>query len=400
MKKYDFDKVIDRHGTGAIKYDALTELFGRDDVTPLWIADMEFAVCPEVVQAMCRRFEHPIYGYGAVGAGYKASITEWLDKRHGFKVDESEIAFVPGVVRGIAYALNFFTRPGDKVVIQPPVYHPFRNVTVGNGRVVLENPLRHTDKGVHYEMDLEHLEHLFATESPRMLILCNPHNPVGIQWDADTLRKVASLAKRYNVIVISDEIHGDLMLWGREHIPFATVSEEAAEVSVSFGAPSKTFNIAGLVSSWMVVRNPKLREPFYHWMEVNEFSAPFFSAMVATEAAYRHGEQWLEEMLEYIEGNVVACEEYLAENLPEVKAVRPEASFLIWLDCRELGLTQPELVDLFVNHAHLALNDGTMFGTQGTGYMRLNIGLPRAELLKAMESLKHGVLAMREAVSC
>ncbi len=391
MSKYDFDAVVDRRDTGAVKYESLCELFGRADVTPMWIADMEFAVCPDIVEAMKRRAGHPIYGYSVAGEGYWNSICDWLERRHNFRPEREQLAFVPGVVRGIAYALNFFTRPGDKVVIQPPVYHPFRIVTEGNGRIVLENPLRQVDTDIHYDMDLEHLEHLFATEHPRMMILCNPHNPVGIQWDADTLRRVASLAKKYGVIVLSDEIHGDLMLWGRPHIPFASVSPEAAEVSVSFGAPSKTFNIAGLVSSWMLVRNPELRKPFYYWMEVNEFSSPFFSATVATEAAYRNGEQWLDEMLAYLEGNIEAVESYLSENIPSVKAIRPQASFLIWLDCRELGLTQKELVDMFVNKAHLALNDGAMFGRQGEGYMRLNIGLPRRELLKALGCLKQAV---------
>lgn len=388
LKKYDFDQVIDRHGTHAMKYDSLKELFGRDDLTPLWIADMEFAVCPEICRAIRERASHPVYGYSDAGQEYWNSIISWLDRRHGFKVSREELAFVPGVVRGIAYAINYFTRPGDKIVIQPPVYHPFRIVAEGNGRKVVENPLVEGEGEWFYTMDLEGLERIFAEERPRMMILCNPHNPVGLQWDEDTLRRVAGLARKYGVIVISDEIHGDLMLYGRRHVPFASVSEDAAAVSVSFGAPSKTFNIPGLVSSWMVVRNPELREGFYHWMEVNEFSSPFFSATVATEAAYKNGEPWLDELLRYVEGNIEAVEEYLQENLPVIKAVRPQASFLIWLDCRGLGLTQQQLEDRFINGAGLALNSGTMFGKQGKGFMRLNVAMPRAELIKALEKLK------------
>ena len=393
MGKYNFDEVVDRQGTLASKYELLGELFGRKDLTPLWIADMEFAVCPEIVQALQQRISHQIYGYSVPGQGYWDSVIAWLHRRHNLDVTREQLAFVPGVVRGIAYALNFFTRPGDKVVIQPPVYHPFRLVTEGNDRIVVENPLIPGDDAF-YKMDLEGLEDIFAHERPKLMILCNPHNPVGIQWDAETLREVARLARRYGVIVLSDEIHGDLMLYGRPHIPFASVSEDAAAVSVSFGAPSKTFNIPGLVSSWMMVPHKGLREPFFRWMEANEFSSPFFSATVGTEAAYTYGEPWLNELLPYIEGNIEAVEQFMAAEMPQIKAVRPQASFLIWLDCRELGLPQDKLVDLFVNEAHLALNSGTMFGTQGEGFMRLNVAMPRAELLKALKSLA-GVLQRR-----
>ncbi len=387
MGKYNFDEVIDRRGTNAMKYDLLADMFGCENVTPLWIADMEFPACPEIVSALRRRVEHPVYGYSCPGDGYWNSIINWLKRRHELDVKREHLAFVPGVVRGIAYAINFFTRPGDKIVIQPPVYHPFRLVSEGNGRIVVENPLILGNGDSFYEMDLVGLEKIFATEHPKMMILCNPHNPVGIQWDIETLREVARLARHYGVVVISDEIHGDLMLYGRPHIPFASVSEDAAAVSVSFGAPSKTFNIPGMVSSWMIVLDKTLREPFYHWMEVNEFSSPFFSATVATEAAYTHGEPWLNELLPYIEGNIEAVESYLQSELPQVKAVRPQASFLIWLDCRALDLSQEELENLFINKAHLALNTGTMFGSQGKGFMRLNVAMPRTELLKALTLL-------------
>lgn len=391
MGKYNFDEVIDRHGTQAMKYDELTDLFGRDDVTPLWIADMEFAVCPAIAEALRHRIEHPVYGYSCPGQGYWESIISWLRSRHGFEVKREHLAFVPGVVRGIAYAINYFTCPGDKIVIQPPVYHPFRIVTEGNGREVVENPLVEGDGEWFYKMDLDGLERIFANEHPRMMILCNPHNPVGLQWDADTLREVARLARKYGVIILSDEIHGDLMLYGRRHIPFASVSDDAAAVSVSFGAPSKTFNIPGLVSSWMLAPNPQIRDGFYHWMEINEFSSPFFSATIPTEVAYRNGAQWLDELIPYLEGNIAAVEEFVARELPQIRAVRPQASFLIWLDCRGLGLGQAELEALFVNKAHLALNTGTMFGRQGEGFMRLNVAMPRAGLMEAMAHLKDAV---------
>lgn len=398
MGKYNFDETVDRRGTKAMKYDNLEELFGKPDLKPMWIADMEFAVCPEITEALRRRIDHPVYGYSCPGESYWNSICGWLRRRHGLQVDRSWLAFVPGVVRGISYALNYFTRPGDKVVIQPPVYHPFRLVTEGNGRVVVENPLIAGDDEFFYRMDLEGLEDIFAHQRPKLMILCNPHNPVGLQWDADTLRKVATLARRYGVIVLSDEIHGDLMLRGRRHIPFASVSDDAAAVSVSFGAPSKTFNIPGLVSSWMIVPHRGLREGFFHWMEVNEFSSPFFSATVATEAAYENGEQWVNELLPYLEGNIDAVDEYLRREIPDVKAVKPQASFLVWLDCRDLGLTQDELERLFIDGAGLALNSGTMFGSQGEGFMRLNIATSRSSLMQAMESLKKAVERMNATV--
>lgn len=385
MMKYNFDTVIDRKGTGAMKYDALERLYGNSGLTPLWIADMEFAACPDIVNALISRFSHPVYGYAETPESFWESICDWLGKRHGYRPDPKALAFVPGVVRGIAYALNFFSRPGARVVIQEPVYHPFREVAEGNDRLVINNPLIPTPDGG-YAMDLEGLERIFSTERPKIMILCNPHNPAGIQWNVDTLRQVARLAKKYGVIVLSDEIHGDLMLWGGKHIPFASVSSEAAEVSVTFGAPSKTFNIPGLVSSWMIVPNKQLRAPFYRWMEANEFSVPTFTATVGTEAAYRHGEQWLDELLSYLEGNVVAVEKFFAENCPQIKPLRPQASFLVWLDCRELGLSQAELVDWFKSRG-LALNDGAMFGAAGTGFMRLNIAQPRATLLAALASL-------------
>lgn len=385
MMKYNFDTVIDRKGTGAMKYDALERLYGNSGLTPLWIADMEFAACPDIVNALISRFSHPVYGYAETPESFWESICDWLGKRHGYQPAREALAFVPGVVRGIAYALNFFSRPGARVVIQEPVYHPFREVAEGNDRLVINNPLIPTPDGG-YAMDLEGLERIFSTERPKIMILCNPHNPAGIQWDIDTLRQVARLAKKYGVIVLSDEIHGDLMLWGGRHIPFASVSPEAAEVSVTFGAPSKTFNIPGLVSSWMIVPNKQLRAPFYRWMEANEFSVPTFTATVGTEAAYRHGEQWLDELLSYLEGNVVAVEKFFAENCPQIKPLRPQASFLVWLDCRELGLAQAELVDWFKSRG-LALNDGAMFGAAGNGFMRLNIAQPRATLLAALASL-------------
>lgn len=385
MKQYDFDTVIDRHGSGSIKYDDLQITFGTQDLIPMWIADMDFAVCPEITQALRERMSHPIFGYSSPRESYWNSIIDWLDHRHDFKIGRQELTYIPGVVKGIGYAVNFFSRPGDKIIIQPPVYHPFRIVIEGNDRVALPNPLI-TENGS-YRMDLEHLEKIAREQHPSMMILCNPHNPIGIQWDAATLREVARIARENNFVVVSDEIHGDLMLGRRPHIPFLSVGDDARAVGIMLGAPSKTFNIPGMVSSWCVVKNPSLRLPFYRWLDTNEFNAPTFTATIATEAAYRHGEQWLDQALQYISDNIDFTEDFLARNLPSISIVRPEASFLLWLDCRSLGLEQPELVSRLVNGAHLALNDGTMFGNEGRGFMRLNVGCPRSVLTTALEHL-------------
>ena len=389
MKKYNFDCVIDRRHTGAMKYEGLDAMFGRHDVTPLWIADLDFAVCPDIIKALSHRLEHPVLGYSAAPDAYWQSIIDWQRRRHGFDVKRGELAFIPGVVKGIALCVNYFTGRGDGVVIQPPVYHPFRMVIEGNGRRVLENPL--IFDGESYRMDVEGLADLLRRERPRMMILCNPHNPVGIQWDADTLRRVAALCRETGTVVVSDEIHGDLVLGRRSHIPFLAVSDDARAVGVMLGAPSKTFNIPGLVSSWMVVKSEGLRRDFYIWLEVNEFSAPEMISTIGAEAAYTTGEQWLDEMMEYVESNISFATEYVSSRIPGVRVVKPQASFLLWLDFNGLGLEQKDLMRMLVDDARIAANDGTMFGKQGKGFARLNVGTPRCVLTAALEHIREAV---------
>lgn len=296
------------------------------------------------------------------------------------------------MVKGIALAVNYFSEKGDAVVIQPPVYTPFRTVVEGNGRRVVENPL--IFDGESYSMDLKGLEELVAREHPKMMILCNPHNPIGIQWDAATLARVASICRKAGVVVVSDEIHGDLMLEGRCHIPFLSAGEDAQAVGVMLAAPSKTFNIPGLVSSWMVVKNPELRSGYYAWLEANEFNSPVMFSTIGAEAAYNNGEAWLDAMLEYVQENIDYVCSYMAENMPEVKVIRPQASFLLWLDFRGLGLCHRAIIDMLLDKAHLALNDGMMFGSQGEGFARLNVGSPRSVLTKALENLRVAIGAV------
>ena len=385
--KYDFDEMIDRRGTGNVKHDMLEETFGRSDLLPLWVADMDFATPPFILDAMRRRLEHPVLGYGTLPAGYWETIAQWVEEHHGWQVAPEWMHYIPGIVKGIGMVVNVFTRPGDKVIIQPPVYHPFRLVPEGNGRCIVWNPLVRQEGETPYRMDFENLERV-CDEHCRLLILSNPQNPAGICWDRTSLQWLARFCHERNIVVVSDEIHCDMALFGHWHIPFASVSPEAAACSITFQAPSKTFNMAGVVSSYCIIPNEALRHRFFGWLEANEFDYPHLLAPIATQAAYREGEEWRRQMLAYIEENVRMVETFCRERLPQLRPLRPQASFLVWLDCRGLGLSQERLVVLFVNRARLALNDGSMFGPGGEGFMRMNVGCPRSVLREAMERIQ------------
>lgn len=389
MGKYDFDKIIERRGTGAIKTDVLQERYGDANLTPLWVADMDFETPPFVTEALRQRLEHPIFGYTTEPEDYWPTVIQWIADHHNWNVEREWLTYIPGIVKGIGMAINVFVKENEKVIIQPPVYHPFRLTPEGNGREVVYNPLHENADGS-YSMDFENLAAV-ADEKCRMLILSNPHNPAGIVWDKDTLVRLADFCYRHHILVISDEIHGDMALWDNKHIPFATVSEEAAACSITFGAPSKTFNIAGIVSSYAIVPNADIRQRFFGWLQANELNEPTIFAPIATIAAFQKGEEWRQEMLRYVEGNIDFVIDYCDKHLPGIKALRPQASFLVWLDCRALKLSHDELVDLFVKGAHLALNDGEMFGKGGEGFMRMNVASPRAVLHQALEQLRQAL---------
>lgn len=389
MKHYNFDEIIDRKGTSCVKYDGLKNAYqGKENLIPLWVADMDFATPDFIIDALKKRCEHPVFGYTFDDDEYYASIQTWLDYKYHWKPEREWISYIPGIVKGIGLAVQCFTQPGDKVIIQPPVYHPFRLVPTRMGREVVYNPLKLED-GV-YKMDFEQLESLIDKDC-KMLILSNPHNPGGVVWEKEALVKLAQICSAHGILVISDEIHAEMTYPQFWHHPFAKVSDEAAACSVTFMAPSKTFNIAGIVSSYAIVPDARLREKFYSFLEAGELNAGTIFAFTATKAAYTYGAEWLQQMRSYVIENVNFVDEYLKKNIPQIKAYRPQASFLVWLDCRELGLTQPELVQLFEDKAGLALNDGTMFGKEGEGFMRLNIGCPRSILNQALESLKKAI---------
>ena len=389
MGKYDFDKIVDRRGTGALKLDVLKERYGRADLTPLWVADMDFETPSFITDALKQRLEHSLFGYTVEPDDYRPAIIDWIRDHHGWEVRPEWLSYIPGIVKGIGMVVNVFVKPDEKVIIQPPVYHPFRLTPQGNGREVVYNPLIENPDGT-YSMDFDNLEKV-ADPSCRLLILSNPHNPGGIVWDRETLEKLARFCSSRGIIVISDEIHCDMALYGHKHIPFASVSQEAASCSITFSAPTKTFNIAGIVSSWCVVPDEKLRTRFFGWLKANELDEPNMFAPIATVAALRNGEEWRREMLRYIEGNIDFVTNWCAERIPQIKPLRPQASYLVWLDCRGLGLSHDDLIDLFVNKASLALNDGAMFGPGGDGFMRLNVASPRKLLEQALLQLEDAV---------
>ena len=386
---YDFDKIIERKGSGAVKFDALGKVFGKEDLMPLWVADMDFETPHFVTDALRERLEHSVFGYTVEPEDYWPTVRKWIADHHGWEVECEWMTYIPGIVKGIGMAINALLEKDEKVIIQPPVYHPFRLVPQKNRREVVFNPLREEKDGS-YSMDFDNLEKV-CDDKCRMLILSNPHNPAGITWPRETLIRLAEFCHSRGIIVISDEIHCDMALFGNRHIPFASVSPEAAACSITFGSPSKTFNIAGIVSSYAIVPDKELRERFFSWLEASELNAaPLFSP-IATIAAFRHGEQWRREMLEYVEGNIVFVEEFCRKYIPQVRPLRPQASFLVWLDCRGLDLSHDELIDLFVNQAGLALNDGEMFNPGGKGFMRLNVATQRQTLENAMEKLKEAL---------
>ena len=380
MDRYDFDKVVDRKGSGAITTDALKDKFGRADLIPLWVADMDFETPGFIVEALKERMEHPVFGYTAQPADYWPTVQKWIRDHHGWETQCSWMTFIPGIVKGIGMVINALLKDDEKVIIQPPVYHPFRLIPQGN---------KNADGS--YSMDFENLAQVYD-EKCKLLILSNPHNPAGIVWPRETLVRLAEFCHSHGITVISDEIHCDMALFGNRHIPFASVSPEASACSITFGSPSKTFNIAGIVSSYAIVPDESLRERFFGWLEANEMNAaPMFSP-IATIAAFKHGEPWRQEMVSYIEGNVEAVIDFCARELPLIKPLRPQASFLIWLDCRALGMSREERNDLFINKAGLALNDGETFSPGGEGFMRLNVAVPRSVLMKAMNQLKDAII--------
>lgn len=383
--KYNFDEIIDRCNTSAYKTDLLQARYGAKDLLPLWVADMDFKTPDFIMDAIRKRSEHEVLGYTVRNQNFYQPIIKWLEKKHGWKVQDDWIGFVPGIVPALAIAINALTEPGDKIIVQPPIYPPFMNVVKNNHRELIYNQLVLVDG--QYRMDFEALEKAIDDKT-RMILLCSPHNPGGRVWSKEELMKLADICKKNNIIVVSDEIHADMVLDGFKHYPFPAVSDAAFENSVTLIAPSKTFNMAGLISSSYIIPNSILKNKFDSYIAANEIGTGNIFAYVAGNAAYENGEDWLAQMMDYIQENIRLVKSYIEENLPKIKVIVPEASFLIWLDFRELNLTDKEIKRLLVEEAKLALNDGPSFGPGGSGFQRINIGSPRAVIEEALNRLK------------
>ena len=381
--KYNFDQDIDRTGTDAIKLEGLQQNWGRTDLLPMWVADMDLPTAPFVMDAIKERCNNPILGYTAKPDSYYQAIVNWNKERYNFEITQEMISFVSGIVPGIGLAINALTEKGDKIMVQPPVYHPFMWLIERNERQIVYNPLKWVDGEPRMDMD----DFKEKIKGCKVFILCNPHNPGGLVWSEEEMKTIAKICHEENVIVFSDEIHADLTLPPLKHHPFASISNEARMNSVTFMSPSKAFNMPGLTASHVIIPNEQIRAQFRKFINACELDMGHVFAFTAVRAAYSHGTEWLEQCLAYLQGNIDYVVDFLEKNIPSIKAIRPKASYLIWLDCRELGMSQTELNNFFVEKAHLALNDGEMFGKEGIGFMRMNVGSPRATIQRAMQQL-------------
>ena len=385
--KYNFDEIIDRSHNRSAKYDEAGKKFGSRDVIPLWIADMDFKTAQPVIDALKARAEEGIWGYTSRPDSYYEAVCGWQKRRNGWDIDKSMISFNLGVVPALSSMVYVFTEPGDKVLIQTPVYSEFYDVTESWGREVVESPLKEQDG--RWIIDFEDFEE--KAKEAKVFFLCSPHNPLGIVWTREELERMCHICIANNVLIVSDEIHSDLVFHGKKHIPTATLSPEIEAHVISCISGTKTFNLAGLQASATIFPNQELKARFdKFWFNLDIHRNNAFST-IAMEVAFNEGEEWLEQLLGYIGGNFEFIKDYCAANIPQVKPNVPDATYLVWLDCRGLGMGNEELRDFMIRKAGLGLNEGWSFGRSLSGFMRLNAACPRPVLEKAMEQLKHAV---------
>lgn len=386
---YNFDEIVDRSNNYAAKFQEAELHYGTNNVIPLWIADMDFRTAPCIVDAIKERADQGIFGYTWRTPKYFEAIAAWQQKRNGWLPDISKMAFAPGVVPGMRMVLTMFTQPGDKVLIQQPVYHPFADVVNNTGRQLVVSPLKRDENG-YYTMDLEDFE-AKAKDGAKYFILCNPHNPVGRCWTREELKQVGDICVKYGVEIISDEIHSDLMLDGHKHTCMASVSAEIAAITTTCIAPSKTFNLAGLQSSTIVFNDEAKKDAYVAELKRMDIARNNCFSLVATMEAYAHGEQWLDELLVYLADNMRFIRSFCAERLPELKPNTPEATYLNWVDTRALGMDDAALKKFCVEKAGVAFGEGTDFGIGGSGFLRLNAACPRSVIEKALTQMEQAV---------
>lgn len=380
---YNFDVVLPRENTNSVKFDLRKEIFGREDVIPMWVADMDFPVPPFVQKAVMRRAAHPIYGYSIIPESYNDAIIEWVKKRTSWEIRKEWLRFSPGIVTGLNVLVQAMTNPEDKIIIQPPVYFPFYSCVKNNGRTLVYNQLVEKD-GI-YSINFDDLENKMK-DGARMLILCNPHNPVSRCWTREELLWLGAKGLEHGVLIVSDEIHCDLVFEPHHHIPLASLSDEIAQNTITCIAPSKTFNLAGLFTSSIIIANDSLRRKFKVVEEKIHLSANIFG-ITAAEAAYRHGEEWRAELMIYLKANVELAKEFLAVKMPDISVSQAEATYMLWLDFRKLGIEASELKKLLIEKAGLGFVEGPTFGPGGEGFQRMNIACPRITLEKALERM-------------
>lgn len=381
-ERYDFDKVIERRGTASYKWDQSAKLFGREDILPLWVADMDFEPPREVVEAIKARAAEGIYGYTFRTDDYYTAVSGWLSRRHGWDIEKEWITSSPGVVPALSLAVLAYTKPGDGVILQSPVYYPFYDVIRMNNRVVVDNPLILADG--RYTMDYELLEQQ-AKGGAKLLLLCSPHNPGGRVWTREELQRVADICLAHGVTVIADEIHQDLVFSGHRHIPFGSLSPEAAEISVTTIATSKTFNLAGLQAATVIIPGRERRLLYNNLLKTLSIHMESFFGLTAVVASYTHGDAWLDELLVYLEGNRQLLLDFVAQHLPQIKAMKPEGTYMVWLDCRAISQEPAVLKKLMFEQAGVAFSEGSVFGQEGSGYLRVNLACRRALLQEALE---------------
>jgi cysteine-S-conjugate beta-lyase len=381
---YNFDEIIDRSNSNCEKYDSRKRIFGKEDLIPLWVADTDFKTPDFIVNAVKKRAAHEIYGYPIKPDSFYMSIQNWLFNQHRWNVNKDWILYSPNVVVGLASSILCMTKPGDKIVVQPPVYFPFFHVVEGNGRILTENPLKL--KNGRYNFDFDDLKSKIDKQT-KMLLLCNPHNPGGRVWKREELKELAKICFENEIIILSDEIHSDLILFGNKHVPFATLSNEAEKICITVSSASKTFNIAGLSSAYLVISDKNLRSMYNRFMQATHISSGNFFGLVATEAAYNFGADWLKQLLVYLEKNYQYLEDFLKEKLPRLKPMKPDATFLVWIDLSGLDISAETAFQKLIA-AGVGLSPGNLFGTGGQNFVRLNIGCPFSILKESLERIR------------